>query len=327
MSKYLCKIQVGSKIRNLGEYKMIKMLDRRDFLKLNLYIFIHSLFSKAFGSAGSIGKNQFEMLDTLLGLDFSDAVKKEIAMRVGLQKKYGYGPDGKLVPFDRFIKENANFILYKGNLRDIQMYSDVVKSHVDYMIIRSAFHNKPQEMDYFIHKLIGVDNQIYAKAILASLDNKSLDVFCRLMHNNPIIDTKTTDTIYEILTSERYLPEIGKLENLLPNLASKQKKAVLPKFSFPKIDLEKVASLLEDNSQVVANVSECIRFCLGMMQEQGKLERFDVNIKHEKVYATTFSEAYPVTFLAEINELFSTYLPMELIEIIDSYDTLAIECR
>jgi hypothetical protein len=194
------------------------------------------------------------------------------------------------------------------------------------MIVRSAFHNKPQEMDYFIKKLIGADNQIYAKAILASLDNKSLDAFCMLMNSRPIIDTKTSDKIYEILTSERYLPEIGKLQNLLPNLASKQKKVVLPKFSFPRIDLEKIASLFENDDTMVSNVFECIKFCLETMQHQTKIVEFDIRINREKVYATTFSEVYPIAFLTDLNELFSIYLPAELRETIDSLDILVVEC-
>ncbi len=304
-------------------------IDRRDFLKLNLFSFIQILFLRAFGGNFDFKQcGDFDILDKLLELDFSEDVKSEIIFRVGLQKKYGYDQNGKLLPYDRFLKEAANFVVYKGNLRDAVIYQEATKFDVGYVITKAAYYNKVDKLDYFLQKLVGNGNGIYAKAVLSSLDNKSIESFCRLMTFRNHIDDKTMDRVYELLCQERYMPELKELQNLLPNLASKQKREITPKFSaitqFSDHDEPYGQNM---NEWLLDAAKECMRYILAILQKQGEIELFEIAITAKKLCIKIIAKSYPIDFMQTLNRLFVSYLPQKLIWMVENLDILIVECE
>ena len=87
------------------------------------------MFTRSFAASAMVDsqKPQLSLLDKLLAIDFSEVVKKEIAYRVAIQKKYGFDQNGKQLPLDRFVNEGVNFVVYSGTLRDLGLFYETAK--------------------------------------------------------------------------------------------------------------------------------------------------------------------------------------------------------
>lgn len=309
--------------------KALEAVDRRDFLKLNLFAYVQLLFYRAFGFASEHKtKECASLLDRLLELDFSDTVKDEITFRVALQKKYGFDQNGKPLPLDRFIFEQANFIICKGSLRDVALFEKEAKPDASYMFIRASYYGAVDKLDFFMQKLLGSDNKIFAKAALAALDNKSIESFSRLMMHKSRMDERTLDRIYEILSSDRYAPETKRLQNLLPDLRSKQKLSVKPKFS-AIYQLEEMSERPKSHAEeiLIEAAKECLGYLLQILKTKGDVEFFEIFIELRKVRAKLISATYKIDFMSSLNNMLSTYVPQRLLSLLEENDILSIECE
>jgi len=120
---------------------------RREFLKLNMSLFFSpshylgidplSIFTNP------ITQSHHDLLAILERLEFSEEVKNEILYRIAIHRKYGFDSNHQAISLDRFVKENANFILCKGTINDVFLYIRAIdKQYFDYILIQAAYHNK-----------------------------------------------------------------------------------------------------------------------------------------------------------------------------------------
>jgi len=120
---------------NQFEQTSDRSISRRDFLKLKSFLLIWYYFLQSFGInllSDNSQKIDYNLLDKLQNLPFSDEVIGELNLRVNLQKKYSTNANGQTVPLDRFIKEITNFIISKKDFKDFKLLSSIKDEQIDY---------------------------------------------------------------------------------------------------------------------------------------------------------------------------------------------------
>jgi hypothetical protein len=102
------------------------VLGRREFLKTKIFFTLYAYLSQFIDlkpTKPTINAKLYDytILDKLLELPFSSIVKKEVAFRVELQKRYCTDSNGCLQPLDRFLREIVYFIIYHKDKRDFKL--------------------------------------------------------------------------------------------------------------------------------------------------------------------------------------------------------------
>ena len=255
------------------------------------------------------------------------SLKKEIVYRVGIQKKYGFDQNGKLLALDRFVSEGANFVVYSGTLRDLGLFYETAKPSAGYLVTRAAYYDKADKLDFFLQKMIGRDKQIFAKAALAALDAKSLGSFVKIMSHKNQIDNQTMDKIHTILCSDRYTPEVGTLKNILPNLSSKKQATLTPSFSSMfRVEDDYMLSAADRNMVLLDAAKEGVKYLFLILQKRGNIEYFEVFVQRKKLWVKIISKSYPVDFMTIINNNLASYIPQKLLVMLQESDVFRIEC-
>ncbi len=255
------------------------------------------------------------------------SLKKEIVYRVGIQKKYGFDQNGKLLALDRFVSEGANFVVYSGTLRDLGLFYETAKPSAGYLVTRAAYYDKADKLDFFLQKMLGEDGQIFAKAAFAALDAKSLSSFVKIMSHKNQIDNHAMDKIHAILCSDRYAAEVGALKNLLPNLSSKKQVTLAPSFSSMfKLEDDYAPSDSDKNMVLLDAAKEGVKYLFLILQKRGDIEYFEVFVQRKKLWVKTISKSYPVDFMETINNMLTSYIPQKLLLVLQESDVFRIEC-
>ena len=242
--------------------------------------------------------------------------------------KYGFDQNGKQLPLDRFVSEGVNFVVYSGTLRDLGLFYETAKPNAGYIVTRAAYYDKGDKLDFFLQKMIGKDNQIFAKAALAALDAKSLNSFVKIMSHKNQIDNHTMEKIHAILCSDRYAPEVGSLKNILPNLSSKKQATLTPSFSSMfKLEDDYAPSDSDKNILLLDAAKEGVKYLFLILQKRGDIEYFEVFVQRKKLWAKTISKYYPIDFMVTINNMLTSYIPQKLLSMLQESDVFRIECN
>lgn len=305
--------------------------ERRTFLKLNVALLGRKLLPSIKQNSLILReRDRYDLFDLLQSIDFSKVVKKEIWLRIRLHKKYGYDANGCAIPLDRFIKENANFVLYKGTIDDILFYITAVKSHFDYILIRAAYHNKLDIVRTFLQEVTPMQSRFYERALLASLSNKSLDTFRYILNARFSMDEQCYYEVKTILSSPRYQTYLQQLQGYLAffNLENIKRNPIEPSFSSLS---EKYYSAIharnEDILIFLEELARMVRYILEKIKNAGEIEDFDIRIYQQKVYVHTVSEVYPLTFLSDFHFKISSIAPTVIHTLLEQLDVLMFECK
>lgn len=305
--------------------------ERRTFLKLNISLFGNQLLP--FNKHNNLILNQqdaSELFDLLQSIDFSKVVKKEIWFRIKIHKKYGYDSSGCAIPLDRFIKENANFVLYKGTTEDILFYIAAVKSHLDYILIRAAYHNRLDIVKIFLQDVTPIQSRFYERALLASLSNKSLETFKYILNSRLSMDEQCYYEIKSILSSLRYQTHLKQLQCYLAffNLQNLEKTPI--KGSFSSLSDKYYSAMHAKHEDMIIFLEELVRmvkYILEQMKDTGEIEDFDIKIHQQKVHIHIVSEVYPLNFLSDIHLKISSIASTVIHTLLEQLDVLLFECE
>ena len=166
----------------------IETFDRRDFLKLKFLLMFYTYFMQFFGvnilASDNLSKTNYDILDKLLEMPLSKAVKDEIVLRVELQKKYCYDGNGNLHSLNRFLKETINHIVSKEDFNDFKLLNTIKDEQLDYgyMLNTTAKHNQVNSMKYIQQKLLSSSsNDMLNDAMLYAVKSNSVETTLHLM--------------------------------------------------------------------------------------------------------------------------------------------------
>lgn len=210
-------------------------ITRRDFLKLKGLMLLWFYFIQTFGInifAQEIRrKSDYEILDKLLKLPFTDIVKKELELRVFLQKKYCYDGNGNLHSLNRFLQEMINYIVSNENLNDFKLLNSIKDEQIDYiyMLNSTAKHNQVESLQYLKRKLISLkDNTILTNALEYAIKSQSYKTTLHLMQQKIKIDTKTQDKFLLVLQKDEYDIFYKKISNNKNQMLLPYRKTAMP---------------------------------------------------------------------------------------------------
>lgn len=210
-------------------------ISRRDFLKLKglmllWFYFIQTLGVNIFADE-LVKKFDYEILDKLLKLPFSDIVKKELELRVFLQKKYCYDGNGNLHSLNRFLKEITNYIISNENFNDFKLLNSIKDEQIDYtyMLNCTAKHNQVSSLQYLQKKLISLkDNTILIDALEYAIKFQSYQTTLHLMKQKIKLDTKTQDKFLLVLQKDEYDIFYKKISNNKNQMLLPYRKTAMP---------------------------------------------------------------------------------------------------
>lgn len=221
-------------------------ISRRDFLKLKglmllWFYFLQSLGINIFANE-LVNKPDYAILDKLLKLPFSEEVKKELKLRVYLQKKYCYDGNGNLHSLNRFLKEITNYIITNQDFNDFKLLNSINDLQIDYtyMLNCTAKHNQVNSLQYLQKKLINLkDNNLLINALEYAINSQSYETTIHLMKQKLKLDEKTQNKLLGVLQRDDYEIFYEKISNrknqvLLPY----KKKALHERRYIPKKDVK-----------------------------------------------------------------------------------------
>lgn len=307
-------------------------LSRRNFLKLNLSLLTSPWHLNIVShNVETIIPIDFILLDLLASLPFSEEIKKEVVLRVLLQKKYGVDARGIRVELDRFHKENLNFIIYKGTFDDLLCYMSHVRSYLGYVIHQAAYHNKLEMLDYYLSKMIGFNPHLYAKAIFSALSNSAMHSFYYLMKlNNPLME-KDKKTIQTILSTPRYANHLHVAKHFLPfkHLSTIKTRGLATLSSLDSTEFDEIKVFepsMENIKDWIETLLSSIKYVFEKLEEQAEIESFDATIEADKINIVTYANSYAINFIGLIMESLSIYIPPKLFDLIDHYNIIQCQC-
>lgn len=211
-------------------------INRRDFLKLKGLLLIWFYFLHALGinilADNFTTKPDYSILDKLLDLPFSESVKKELALRVFLQKKYCHDRNRNLHSLNRFLKEIINYIIYKEDFKDFKLINSIKDEQIDYthMLKCTAKHNQQNSLLFLQKKLISLkDNSILAEALEYAIKSQSYETTILLLKQKLKLDSKTQNNLLNVLQQEEYDIFYKKISSSKNHILLPYKKTVIQK--------------------------------------------------------------------------------------------------
>ena len=212
-------------------------IDRRDFLKLKFFTLMIIFFQKTFGInlLADDSHINYNVLDILLELPFSEETMKEVRFRVDLQKKYCFDANGNLHSLKRFFNEIGYFIITNHNLIDFKLLTSINDTQIDrvYYLNKAAQKNDVGIFKDLQSKLL-INDSVMDEVLLLAVKSQSFDTTMHLIQQKIALTSKTQETIMELFYREDYDHFYKKISNtsgklLLPlsqkynNLKSKRK--------------------------------------------------------------------------------------------------------
>lgn len=183
-------------------------LNRRDFLKLKLYALLAFYGMSAPAKtlpAESLGYES--VFDKLLNLSFSENVKKEVVLRVALQKKYAFDANGNLHALKRFFNEIGSFIISEKNSRDMQLLLQINHCDIDriHYLNKSAQYNNIDTLRCIKNTLLEADSATLNEALLYAVKSRSYETTVELLRQRSPLNNKTRETLMELFVREEYI--------------------------------------------------------------------------------------------------------------------------
>lgn len=308
---------------------------RREFLKLNMSLFFSpshylgidplSIFTNP------ITQSHHDLLAILERLEFSEEVKNEILYRIAIHRKYGFDSNHQAIPLDRFVKENANFILCKGTINDVFLYIAAIdKQYFDYIFIQAAYHNKIHFLEILIQEVCFNNNNIFERALLSALANKALDSFSFILKYSYSINELAFSHIKSILLSTRYKNERPLIKTYMHFHDLDDHKPLLNFTSFSSFDGSRYKTNfidVDDLNDLRQELYETIKYLLSYILHNNIIEDFSLKIFHNKIHVTTFSKIYYENFIDQFYTTLRTLSPEILNIFLDQQDIVIFDCQ
>jgi len=220
-------------------------ISRRDFLKLKglmllWFYLLNSLGVNIFADE-LIKRPDYSILDKLLKLPFSDIVKRELELRIALQKKYCYDSNGNLHSLNRFLKEITNYIVLHSNFNDFKLLNSINDEQIDYiyMLNCTAKHNQINSLKYLQKKFIPLkDNNNLTYALEYAINSQSYETTIHLMKQKIKLDINVQNSLLSVLQREEYNNFYKKISNKNQTLLPYKKKALPGRRYIPKKDVK-----------------------------------------------------------------------------------------
>lgn len=189
--------------------EVIPSITRRDFLKLKSLLVFWFYLLNTFGInifAEEKEDLDYDILDELLKLPFSDKVKKEIESRVSLQKKYCFDAGGFLHPLNRFFKEIGNFIVAQNNLEDYNLLNTLPKKHLNqiYLFNKASMQNNVPIIKSIQQGMIGMNQSMLNEALVHAINSFSVDTTTQLLRSKIDLNETSKACIEKVFTEKEY---------------------------------------------------------------------------------------------------------------------------
>lgn len=277
-------------------------VDRRDFFKLKFFTLLIMFFQKSFGINLLADENHtdYDVLDILLELPFSEETMKEVKFRVNLQKKYSLDANGELHSLKRFFNEIGYFIISNHNLMDFKLLTSINDTQIDriYYLNKAAQKNDVGIFKDLQSKLL-INDSVMDEVLLLAVKSQSFDTSMHLIQQKISLTTQTQETIMELFYREDYDHFYKKISNtsgklLLPlsqkynNLKSKRKMQ------------KKVLSFTGDYyfDEFEENLSNIVYNSLVDLYTKDIIDDFSINFNQMKIEIKVwkYSNMYPNDF-------------------------------
>ncbi len=288
----------------------IESINRRDFLKLNFLLMFYTYFLQFFGinllADDDASKINYDILNKLLELPFSQEVKSEIISRVELQRKYCYDSKGQLHSLNRFLKETINFIVSREDFNDFKLLNKIKDSQLDYgyMLNSTAKHNQVDSMKYIQKKLLSSgSNKLLNDAMIYAVKSNSVKTTLHLMQQ-------------KIKLSDRTIKESMKHFKLEENaifhktLSGVEDSKLLPFVGYmKKFQKRNMAKIYDINLSYkyisVTNLRNIVYNSLADMYNMYYIDDFTAEIYHDKLYIQVWNhnDAYILDFYGEFQKI------------------------
>ncbi len=288
----------------------IESFNRRDFLKLKFFLMFYTYFLQFFGvnllADDNVSKINYNILDKLLEIPFSQEVKDEIVLRVELQKRYCYDSNGQVQSLNRFLKETINFIVSRADFTDFKLLNSIKDDQLDYgyMLNSTAKHNQVNSMKYIQQKLLsGSSNDMLNDAMLYAVKSNSIETTLHLMQQKiKLSDITISESIsyFKREENEIFYKTISAVDEskLLPYLGEckKTKKRRMPKIHSAKLSYDYVS---------VTNLRDIAHNSLVDMYNLYYIDDFTAEISNDKLYMKVWnhSDIYIVDFYIELEKI------------------------
>lgn len=291
-------------------------ISRRDFLKLKGLMLLWFYFLQTLGInifANEVIENpDYKILDKLLKLPFSEEVKKELKLRIFLQKKYCYDGNGNLHSLNRFLKEITNYIITNQDFNDFKLLNSINDSQIDYtyMLNCTAKHNQVNSLQYLQKKLISLkDNNLLINALEYAINSQSYETTIHLMKQKLKLDEKTQNKLLGVLQRDEYEIFYEKISNrknqrLLPykNKVLQKRRYIAKKDVKPTLDSDIYYKYEEELFAKVYNAT-------AQLYMNYLIDDFTVEYHKEKIDVKVWNHQgiYPINFLKEYDKLLKIY--------------------
>lgn len=306
-------------------------LSRRDFLKLKLLSAAYALMPSLVQPVRA--DVVVDPLVQLESLDFSRPVKKELTLRINLHRRYGIDALGKPVTLTRFLKESINFILAYGDLRDIQLFHSVAPGHMEYLLMRAAYHGREESFFYFANRLIGRErNHLVGQALFAALDNHAMEMFYSLIKLRPQVSRDQARRLHLLLQKDRYDQDFGQAQKLLPHLKRDAPKPV----THSRVDYWAPADYQDDHEDdhwefsfnaKLSCIAGAVRATLHVLVSIREISDYDIRIRDSQIHVETFNawNRYSIDFPRRFNAILQSYMEGEAHDLVDLHNILVME--
>ncbi|WP_200762488.1 hypothetical protein [Nitrosophilus alvini] len=293
------------------------LLDRRDFIKIKFFVLMYAYFSSVFGIKIFNNNDKqkiidYEILDKLLDLPFSEKVKKEIELRVRLQKKYSTDAKGDLIPLNRFFKEIGTYIISNKNINDFHLIHNFKDPHIDriYYLDKAAQYNNTEVLRYITRNILSLDNKTLDNALQLALKSRSFDTTIELLKHNVKISKQTKKVLFALYKEERkspYFKRISQKTNI-PLLSNEKpcKQSVKPKSRFAKKAIDYSMQFFDIEDSFYEYVLIVVNNSLIDLCNKSYIDDFSYYKSQNKIHITLWSykRYYPIDFLSIIESTF-----------------------
>jgi len=283
-------------------------INRRDFFKLKFLLMFYSYFSNflGFNLLQSINKQKldYSILDKLIKIDFTEDVKKEVALRVNLQKKYAFNSNGYLQTLDRVLKEIIDYVIYKNDFNDFVLLCSIKDIQIDYiyMYMRTARRGALKQLQYMQQKLLGTDKKILNEALIHAFKSKSSGTVMHFLKQNIKLDKHTKNTISKLFKKDEFnifQKELLQITHIKFLPSPSITKNIRDKKQFSKTSITSY-----DDSDYFERQLSIMHNTLVDLYKQNYITDFTINLNKKTISATMWNSTgvYPIDFISIIDE-------------------------
>jgi hypothetical protein len=293
-------------------HKFPLTLGRRDFIKIKFFFTLYAYLSqfmrlKSTKTVLHTKQDDYRILDKLLELPFSPVVKKEVVLRVHLQKRYCTDSNGCLHPLDRFLREIVHFILYHKDERDFDLLHRLKNKQIDYnYLVKTLVKlDEAKSLKKVQTKLISADDEPLKQLLYEAIRSKSFKSTMHLLQLQINLDAKTKKAIQTLVSKQEY-------HTFYHRLARTMQAEVLPNLLEYKPTQKREIKRLESNpyaftkQEYIENLYIAVHNTICELYLHELIDDYSLTLSNSKVSVSVWnhSNSYRVDFM----QIFESYL-------------------